>query len=419
MNADGTMDVISPFTQETYCTWPRNPATSMHNRVTATTFTLPPEGGVVYVQNVPTSGINGEPARRARFSQPAIGGNGGSGSVPTRAHPLGFPQKNDITPTSSQFLATGYGCRNGDAFVEGQLNGRLTIGAQNNIILVGSTTYAGTDDLLGLVANNYISVYHPVTDTTGNEFANEAGTISLSGFDAAGVSEVQRLTLSNWGSGDSLHAEVPQPAEAPRAASSGTRAIAIIRQLHPRPSSRTTRPINSGDISVAVTGSHQFTITFSEQYTNTNVDQIVLSCTNCSGSTMSTVTPGSTGDQFRLTFGGSQTGPISVGAASATAVQTALEALPNIAPGDVTVTGPDNGPYTYTFGGQYAYETVTDLQISCTGCTGSVIVTQQGGAGTDALACDPRECSRARTATCGCRGPARPRPPLRSSADRR
>ena len=49
-------------------------------------------------------------------------------------HPLGYPQKNDITT---------YGCRNGDVFLKGTLKGRLTIAADNNVDLIGNVHLPG------------------------------------------------------------------------------------------------------------------------------------------------------------------------------------------------------------------------------------------------------------------------------------
>lgn len=67
-----------------------------------------------------------------------------------------------------------------------------------------------------------------------------------------------------------------------------------------------------------------------------------------------TVTGSPTGGTFTLTFEGETTGPIAFNATAAQ-VQTALEALPDIEPGDVVATG---GPLpgtaiTLTFGGRY------------------------------------------------------------------
>ena len=78
----------------------------------------------------------------------------------------------------------------GDAFVNGNLSGELTIGSQNNVVIDGSVTYAdcsnqwkigqsgekdycpysvaGPNDSLGLIANEYVEVNHPVTNANGS-----------------------------------------------------------------------------------------------------------------------------------------------------------------------------------------------------------------------------------------------------------
>lgn len=57
----------------------------------------------------------------------------------------------------------------GDVFVEGTLNGRVTIAAENNIVISDHIRYAGgrgagSDDMLGLVANNFVEIMHPVNN---------------------------------------------------------------------------------------------------------------------------------------------------------------------------------------------------------------------------------------------------------------
>lgn len=56
--------------------------------------------------------------------------------------------------------------------------------------------------------------------------------------------------------------------------------------------------------------------------------------------------------------------------ASATAVRTALEGSDDIAPGDVSVTGANGGPWTITFGGTLADKNVAALQMGTNGLTG-------------------------------------------------
>ncbi|MDP9210354.1 MAG: hypothetical protein M3O65_18070, partial [Actinomycetota bacterium] len=64
-----------------------------------------------------------------------------------------------------------YQCRVGDVFLSGTLKGRLTIAAENNIVVVADTAYAtsgaGSNDMLGLIANQFVQIYHPV-DAGGN-----------------------------------------------------------------------------------------------------------------------------------------------------------------------------------------------------------------------------------------------------------
>jgi hypothetical protein len=99
-----------------------------------------------------------------------------------------------------------------------------------------------------------------------------------------------------------------------------------------------------------------------------------------------TVTEGGSGlTSFTLTFSGQTTGSIAAAATAAT-VQTALEALSNIAPGDVVVTGSAGGPYTVTFGGTLADTNVAQMTATPTGGTGTVTVATQtaGGADVDA-----------------------------------
>lgn len=72
-------------------------------------------------------------------------------------HPLNLPRPNDNT---------NYQCDAGDAFVWGDVDGQLTIGASNDINIVWDIEYVGafpeTDDLLGLVSNNNVQIYHPM-----------------------------------------------------------------------------------------------------------------------------------------------------------------------------------------------------------------------------------------------------------------
>ncbi len=84
-----------------------------------------------------------------------------------------------------------------------------------------------------------------------------------------------------------------------------------------------------------------------------------------------TITGGPTGGTFTLSWDGATTAGVAYNAAAA-AVQTALEALPNINPGDVTVTGGPGPatPWVVAFGGRYAGTDVAQMTASGASLTG-------------------------------------------------
>jgi type II secretory pathway pseudopilin PulG len=50
----------------------------------------------------------------------------------------------------------------GNVYVKGSYTGQLTIAAGNDIVVNGNLTNAGEESVLGLIANNFIRVFHPV-----------------------------------------------------------------------------------------------------------------------------------------------------------------------------------------------------------------------------------------------------------------
>lgn len=82
-----------------------------------------------------------------------------------------------------------------------------------------------------------------------------------------------------------------------------------------------------------------------------------------------TITGAPAGGTFTLSFDGETTTPIPYNATAA-AVQAALLALGAFRTGDVVVTGSAGGPYTLTFGADFAAEDVTALTADATGLTG-------------------------------------------------
>lgn len=87
------------------------------------------------------------------------------------AHPLGM-NRGDVTVTEGQTetrwrYGTDFSPTAGDVFVHGQVNGLLTVAAENDINIVHNMTYTSGksldgDDMIGLVADNRVAIYHPV-----------------------------------------------------------------------------------------------------------------------------------------------------------------------------------------------------------------------------------------------------------------
>lgn len=121
--------------------------------------TLPPNG-VIYVENLPA----GRPP--ADCTRPWVG-TPMTVSLDATSGGRSYPRTDDRTP---------YDCRAGDVFVEGTLAGQVTIATANNVVVTGNLRYAngssGTD-VLGLVAENNVSIYHPV-DSSGREVLGNA-----------------------------------------------------------------------------------------------------------------------------------------------------------------------------------------------------------------------------------------------------
>jgi hypothetical protein len=78
----------------------------------------------------------------------------------------GLPLAGDVTMlTQDQY------CGQGNIYIEGTLQGRTTVGADNSIVVTGDLLLAGGiggSDLLGLVAGNSVQVFHPWIATTVN-----------------------------------------------------------------------------------------------------------------------------------------------------------------------------------------------------------------------------------------------------------
>ena len=147
-------------------------------------YTIPmtADGLVIYVQDIPAS--SGDPNYTASAdvysTAPFLPGTRPAdapatylpcASCATLSTPDGFPLPEDKAYT--ELSPAVYGPTQGDVLIEGTLDGRLTVGAEDDVIITGDLLQQQPEgDVLGLIANNFLWNYHPVNSTANT--ANEA-----------------------------------------------------------------------------------------------------------------------------------------------------------------------------------------------------------------------------------------------------
>lgn len=148
---DGTsMRVYSPNTQTNTCGFNASSRASMQ--------TIPvPDGNVIYVDGKTGTCTSGQT---------------NSGIL---ASLTGRPAAQSSYPLTGEYTGgrfnPDYSCADGTAYVQGTLDGKITIGSAQDIIVTGDIRYqttsaggADSDDILGMIPTGTIWVYHPVTN---------------------------------------------------------------------------------------------------------------------------------------------------------------------------------------------------------------------------------------------------------------
>ena len=245
---------------------------------------------------------------------------------------------------------------------------------------------AGTNVLIaavdGEVAGPWaVQLLPPLADTI---YANPTTTIAgfVTGVTAAGGSnEVQTLIAADavYGTYTITYAGQTTSALAYNAnAATVQAALEALSNLAP------------GDVVVTgtsiVTG---LTLTFGGALAGTDVAQITATVTGLvAAPTIAVTTPGvaavdevqefdlgaASAGTFTITYDGQTTGAVAYDAVAAT-VQTALEALSNVAPGDIVCGGGalPATPVTLTFGGALAGQNVAQITVDSAGLTGATV----------------------------------------------
>jgi len=185
LNSNGTVTVISPWTKFTNisataggstnpaaCGIPGTAAGQLGSTGGATFAT--PTDNLMFVQGVRNT--VGDPNYWTSSAKPTnftcTTGTTGNPSRNKEGFVFGsfaYPTTNEDAPVSSVGLNPAYGCRNGDAYVSGTLQGHLTIATDNYIYIVGDLLYNNNQqDLLGLVAQAAVWVWNPMKNIATN-----------------------------------------------------------------------------------------------------------------------------------------------------------------------------------------------------------------------------------------------------------
>lgn len=216
-NSNGTMDVWNTMSAGTTVGFAGNPAVAtapncgtVANYKPASGQKYPaakqtvnvPDGMVIYVRNAATSAT----CVPGQIVNGTTSGSAAKDVIPTRStsianavsdigflHPTytkartssGWPSSPSVKSSSH---SSKFDCGLGNVYVEGTVKGRVTIAAENNVVVTGDLGIANTalgdatgkddSDIVGLVAQNSVVVYHPVEVTDWTVSKSGGGTFS-------------------------------------------------------------------------------------------------------------------------------------------------------------------------------------------------------------------------------------------------
>ncbi|MGE0066000.1 MAG: hypothetical protein AB7T48_01495 [Solirubrobacterales bacterium] len=132
-----------------------------------------------------------------------------SGSIPENG--VVYVSSGTCTGAYSPFLTTYPETSEcGNVYVRGDYSGQLTIAAENDIVIEGNLNSTSSEGMLGLIANNFIRVYHPVKiaeNSYSHELeckGNETGTPTNMEIDAAILAINHSFIVDNYDCGNSL-----------------------------------------------------------------------------------------------------------------------------------------------------------------------------------------------------------------------
>jgi Tfp pilus assembly protein PilX len=122
---------------------------------------------------------------------------------------IGYPAAGDsyTAGASTAFSwgdTTNYHCQQGTAYVKGTVDGEVTVSGKNDVVVTDNLTTqdgGGGADIVGLIAGNFVWVYHPVR-SNGTNLLSTADTVTR--IDAAILSITHSFVVQNWSQGAAL-----------------------------------------------------------------------------------------------------------------------------------------------------------------------------------------------------------------------
>lgn len=111
--------------------------------------------------------------------------------------------KNDGNCSTGYAYQQTYGSASacGDAWVKGDYSSEVTLAADNDVIVNGNLERNESNLLFGLIANNFVRVYHPVDH---DDCDNESGSLSNPVIEAAILALNHSFIVDNWYCGSGL-----------------------------------------------------------------------------------------------------------------------------------------------------------------------------------------------------------------------
>ena len=165
--------------------------------------------------------FNGPPANDMTVTtnyRPSTNAAGTGGTVTTKALPpngviyvkTGTAGCTAVDPPIDTSYSESVSC--GNLYVDGTYTKSMTLGAKNDIIVKpdGNTTATnsvslvkptGSDHVLGLIANNFVRIYHKVSSDCDDNSTPEVDNVTI---DAAILTLAHSFVVDNWRCGDQL-----------------------------------------------------------------------------------------------------------------------------------------------------------------------------------------------------------------------